>query len=134
MELITTTCQKKCFGFDSYHGSCCRLENRDYIIGPIHDPHEFLDRLNKHYSQNFKYSDIFIEYEEGSKLFPNKFNWQKESAYPALRINLTTSDNSCIFYNNQLKLCTVYSIRPSICSSFLCDYLRGELEKTKSLS
>lgn len=131
MELITITCQKNCFGVSNYHGSCCRLENRDYIIGPVHDPHEFLERLNKHYNQNFLYSDIFIDYEEGKQLFPQKSNWQKESAYPALRINLSTSDNSCIFYNNHLRMCSVYSIRPSICSSFLCDHLRFLLETSK---
>jgi len=127
MELITITCRENCFGISGYHGSCCRLENRHFIIGPISDPEEFLARVNKHYDSNFSFSDIFIEYEEGKDLFPDKINWQNPNAYPALRINLNTKDNSCIFYNSHLKLCSVYSIRPAICSSFLCDHLRGVL-------
>lgn len=131
MELITITCSQNCYGNEGYHGSCCRLENRDYIIGPVHDPNEFLERINKRFNRNFLYSEIFIEYEEGKQLFPEKANWQNESAYPALRVNLSTSDKSCIFYNNHLRMCTVYELRPSICSAFLCDYLR-HLIQTKS--
>ena len=77
MELITITCRENCFGISGYHGSCCRLENRHFIIGPISDPEEFLARVNKHYDSNFSFSDIFIEYEEGKDLFPDKINWQK---------------------------------------------------------
>ena len=35
-------CSNKCWGSPGYHGSCCSVEDRDYIIGPHHDTDEFI--------------------------------------------------------------------------------------------
>jgi len=128
MNKIINICSNKCFGQDNYHGSCCRLEERDFIIGPITDPQGFLQRLSQHFNRSILYKDIFIDYEEGKKLFPNRTNWQNPQSYPALRVNLNTKDLSCIFYNNTIRACSVYTIRPAICRTFFCDYLKEKLD------
>lgn len=131
MNLITLTCSQNCYGHDGYHGSCCRMEDRDFIIGKIHDAPELLKRLNEHYGREFAYSDIFIDFEEGSKLFPDKSTWQKPDAYPALRLDLDSPDKRCIFYNARLKACSIYSIRSVTCSRFKCDHLKNKLQEAE---
>jgi Fe-S-cluster containining protein len=128
---VELTCSKNCFGIKGYHGSCCRLEDRDFIIGPIHDPKEFLERLNRHFNRQFSWSDVFIDYEEGSKMFPNKSTWQNTTAYPALKIDLDSYDKRCIFYNNHLRACSVYEIRSVTCSRFQCDHLKSVLKSNE---
>ena len=121
-------CQKKCLGFDGNHGGCCTVGDRDFIIGPIHDSHEFLERLKQKYpGTELNWDDVFIGYEEGSKLFPNKSHWQNPSNYPCLRVNKDTNVLPCVFYNTAIKCCTVYDIRPQTCKSFFCEYLRNML-------
>ena len=117
-------CSTKCFGIDGYDGSCCSIENRDYIIGPINDADEFIAKLSKKLGREVKKSDIFIEFDEGSKLFPKLKNWQNPTAYPAFRVDLESTKKSCIFYNRTTKSCGVYEIRPVTCRLFKCDYLR----------
>lgn len=128
MKIITLTCSSDCFGIDQYHGSCCRIEDRDFIIGPIPDTREFLERLKIQFNRDIAYSDIFIDYEEGHKLFPNRSTWQHPTSYPALRVDLTSPDLRCIFYNSTIKACSVYSIRPTTCYKFVCEYLKTKLK------
>lgn len=128
MKIITLTCSKNCFGIDNYHGSCCRLEDRNFIIGPIHDTKEFLTRLKMQFNRDIDYKDIFIDYEEGHKMFPERSTWQNKDAYPALRVDLETPDLRCIFYNSTIKACSVYSIRPTTCYKFACDYLKNKIQ------
>ena len=78
-------CSTKCFGINDYHGSCCSLEDRDYIIGPHYDTVEFLDRLTKRFGRIIKYSEVFVDWSEGRKMFPDKSVWQNSNNYPALR-------------------------------------------------
>lgn len=128
MNTITFTCSKECYGFKNYHGSCCKLENRDFIIGPIGDAAEVLTRLATHFNREVNYNDIFIDYEEGHRLFPNRSTWQNPSAYPALRVNLDSRDLNCIFYNSTVRACSIYTIRPQTCQKFYCDYLRKKID------
>jgi Fe-S-cluster containining protein len=118
-------CSFKCYGVDNYHGSCCSIEDRDWIIGPHPDNKEFLKRLSEKFGREIKYQEVFIDYEEGKNLFPEKNVWQNESAYPALRVNLTNPKIYCIFYNETLRACSVYSIRPETCRNYECDYLKN---------
>lgn len=127
MDKTTEICSKKCYGHDHYHGSCCKIENRDWIIGPVTDAHEMLEKLQKHYKKDIDFADVFIDYEEGSRLFPERMNWQNPDAYPAMRINLNSKNLDCVFYNNTLKGCSVYKIRPEVCRNYQCDYLKNEL-------
>ena len=72
MSSICDICANKCFGIDGYDGSCCTIQGRDYIIGPIAETEEFLIRLNQKTGRNFQRKQIFIDYEEGKDLFPDK--------------------------------------------------------------
>ncbi len=47
MSSACQICSSKCFGVDGYDGSCCKLEERDFIIGPISDSGEFLEIQKK---------------------------------------------------------------------------------------
>lgn len=116
-------CSFKCFGIDNYDGSCCSLEDRDYIIGPHTDCENFLKSLSQKFGREIHFKEVFIEFEEGKKLFPNKKCWQNPLSYPCLRVELNHPKKPCIFYNTQLKACNVYDIRPEICRTYKCLYL-----------
>ena len=118
-------CSNKCYGVEGLDGSCCTIESRDWIIGPHNDTKEFLERLSTKFGREVKYEDVFIDYEEGSKLFPYKETWRTPSVYPALRVDTSNSRFPCIFYNTAMKACSIYEIRPSVCKSYECSYLKN---------
>lgn len=118
-------CSNKCFGVDGYHGSCCSIEDRNYIIGPHNDTEEFIKRLSNKLGREIQEEDIFINFDEGGKLFPNKSVWQNPESYPALRVDFYNPKLPCIFYNTKLKACSIYEIRPNTCVNFECDYLKN---------
>ncbi len=113
-------CSNSCLGKQNYHGGCCSIEDKNWIIGPVNDTSEFLERLGG----DLKYEDIFIDHEEGSKLFPDKRAWQDRGAYPALRININSERKFCMFYNQENKSCGVYDIRPKVCQNYFCKHLK----------
>jgi Fe-S-cluster containining protein len=115
-------CSNKCWGIEGYDGSCCTVEDRDWIMGANDDAHEFIEKLSEKLGEKVNYNDIFIEYEEGKKLFPDKPSWQLESSYPAFRLKLDHKKLPCIFYDTDEKQCTVYDIRPETCRDFECNY------------
>ena len=125
-------CCEKCLGFNGNHGGCCQLDDRDFIIGPVSDPDAFLLRIkNKFPGVNIEWKDVFIDFEEGSKLFPERSLYQNPNHYPSLRIDTNHVRKPCIFYNSTLKCCSVYDIRPDMCKSFSCDYLKKVKDNTR---
>lgn len=116
-------CSNKCFGILNYHGSCCNIENRDYIIGPHLDVDDFLKRLSEKFGRTINRTDVFIDFQEGKKIFPDKICWVQPQNYPALKLDFHKSSLPCIFYNTYMKCCSVYEIRPHTCQNFTCDYL-----------
>lgn len=116
-------CSDKCYGINDYHGSCCSIENRDFIIGPHHDSQDFVERLSIKFGRKINREDVFIDYEEGKKLFPFKKSWQNQQSFPALRIDFNNPKLSCIFYNTTIRACTVYELRPETCMNYECEYL-----------
>jgi len=123
-------CSNKCWGYDGYHGSCCSLEDRNYIIGPHHDHEKFLIDLKLKLGRDISYQEVFIDFEEGSKMFPEKECWQDPRSYPCLRINLESHNKSCIFYNNFVRACMVYEIRPETCQNYECEFLTEHTKLT----
>jgi Fe-S-cluster containining protein len=117
-------CSNKCWGSPGYHGSCCSVEDRDYIIGPHHDTDEFISNLSKKFGREIEKEEVFIEYNEGKNLFPNKTSWQNEMSYPAFRVDLFNPKLPCIFYNTKIKACSIYDVRPETCRVYECDYLK----------
>ena len=118
-------CSNKCWGSPGYHGSCCSVEDRDYIIGPHHDTDEFILNLSKKFGREIEKEEVFIEYNEGKNLFPNKTSWQNEMSYPAFRVDLFNPKLPCIFYNTKIKACSIYDVRPKTCREYECDYLKN---------
>jgi Fe-S-cluster containining protein len=118
-------CSNKCWGSPGYHGSCCSVEDRDYIIGPHHDTDEFILNLSKKFGREIEKEEVFIEYNEGKNLFPNKNSWQNETSYPAFRVDLFNPKLPCIFYNTKIKACSIYDVRPKTCREYECDYLKN---------
>ena len=89
MSKICDICSNKCWGSPGYHGSCCSIEDRDFIIGPHTDSEEFLTKLNEKFGREFEFDEIFYSYEKGKTIFPNKSTWQNPNSYPALKINFS---------------------------------------------
>jgi|TARA_R110000744_G_C19124995_1_gene536406 Fe-S-cluster containining protein len=131
MGVDCNICSTKCFGIDNYHGSCCSLEDRDYIIGPHYDSKEFIERLSERFGREIKHNEVFIEWAEGSKMFPDKTVWQNPANFPALRVDENQPRLPCTFYNTKIKACTVHSIRPNTCAAYECDYLAKQTNKNK---
>ena len=120
-------CSEKCWGIEGYDGSCCTVEGRDWIIGPHYDVDEFMESLSTKFGRLIPKEDIFINYDEGKVLFPNKSSWQTPNSYPAFRVNLNDPRLPCIFYNTKIKACSIYEIRPKTCQDYKCDYLKENL-------
>ena len=131
MGVDCNICSNKCFGVPGYHGSCCTIEDRDYIIGSHHDTQEFIDSLSNKFGREVSYNEVFVDYEEGKTLFPNKSTWQNPNSYPALRFDFYNPRFPCIFYNTKIKACSVYDIRPKTCREYECDYLKEHTTNIK---
>ena len=127
MSKHANICSHNCFGRKDYDGSCCHIEDRDYIIGPHTDPEEFLERLSDRFNRKVKFEEIFYSFEEGSRLFPERSSWQNPNSYPALKIDIEKERKPCIFYNSTLRSCSIYDIRPQICRKYYCQFLHDFL-------
>ena len=88
---------------------------------------EALDRAGR----EIKHNEVFIEWAEGSKMFPDKTVWQNPANFPALRVDENQPRLPCTFYNTKIKACTVHSIRPNTCAAYECDYLAKQTNKNK---
>ena len=113
-------------GFENNHGGCCTVDERDFIIGPHTDTSNFLEKLSLKLGRSIKKEDVFLDFDEGSKLFPEKINWQNPNNFPALRVDTQNSRRPCIFYNLYTRSCMVYEIRPKTCREFECHYLSSQ--------
>ena len=113
-------CSNSCLGKQNHHGGCCNVTDSGFALGKVTDALEFLKRLNN----GLKYEDVFIDYEEGSKLFPDKKQFQNPSIYPVLRVDMNSERKFCIFYDQKNKLCSVYDIRPKVCQNYFCKHLK----------
>ncbi len=127
-DLVTHyTCTRNCYGRKGNAGACCTVADRDFIIGPIIDTKEFLKRLSERDGRKHTYAEVFIEFAEGSKLFPGKSTWQNRDYYPALRVEMDTEEIHPCRFLSEARECTVYTIRPGICRTYQCDHLKATL-------
>ena len=127
-RLISYTCQRNCCGIAEQSGICCTLGEKDWILGPIEDTEAVLERLEKRYGRPVSFAEVFIEYEEGRLLFPDKSSWQNAAHYPAMRVVADAKAlYSCAFLKNGM--CSIHEIKPKLCASFVCEYVQ-ELVKS----
>ncbi|MCA9801342.1 MAG: hypothetical protein KC777_05120 [Cyanobacteria bacterium HKST-UBA02] len=131
-ELIGETnyyvCNKFCFGIEGQSGICCTIGERDWIIGPITDSERFLTDLNSSTGKGYTHKDVFIDYEEGSAMFPDKTTWQTPANYPAMRVLPSREKGFPCMFQNEDMLCGVHEIKPGICGSYRCPYLDDVLK------
>jgi hypothetical protein len=124
-RLIMNHCQKKCYGGEGQDGGGCKSHNGEWMIGPIPDHMEVLGRVRRQFKGiEIKWKDIFIDYNEGKYLFPDRPSWQKPENYPVMRIRLDIKDRPCVFYNDHIKCCQIYKSKSVTCSNYKCDYLK----------
>jgi len=123
------TCSFKCYGIDGYDGSCCHVEGRDWIMGPINDWDVFLDDLSKKLGREVEFKEVFFNFEEGSKLFPDRSVWQLPGNFPAFKVDMEKIRKPCVMYNTATRSCSVYDIRPETCRNYYCDYLSKVFEQ-----
>lgn len=116
-------CSDNCYGVNNNHGGCCTIDNRNYAIGPHSDTEEFVQRLRIKFNRNIQYSDVFMDFEEGSKLYPDNPSYQTKRLYPILRVVNEHPRKPCIFYNVNIRRCTVNDIKPHTCKIYKCEYL-----------
>jgi len=125
--LTVHTCLKNCYGERDMAGSCCTLTDRNYIIGPIRDAPALLARVSEKYGRDVPWDEIFIGFEEGSALFPDRPIWQREKSFPALRPNMSDATLPCHFLGED-NLCTIHDIRSTTCSKYFCGHLQTILD------
>jgi len=120
-------CAFSCFGQKGNYASCCSIEERNWIMGPILDYEKVLSDLSEKYGREVTFKEVFYDFDEGSKTFSARKVWQDPNNFPAMRIDFSTPKKTCVFYNENLKVCSIYEIRPETCKNYFCDYLEREL-------
>ena len=72
--------------------------------------------------------DIVIDFEEGKLTGKQFFNghdvFKRKETYPILRIQASGTRFTCKFLNAYNGKCTIYKQRPSMCSDYLCTYVK----------
>jgi Fe-S-cluster containining protein len=121
------TCLHNCTGSSGIAAGCCTLGSRSYIIGPIPDTADLLGRISERWGRPVPYDEVFIDYEEGSALFPDNSEWQRKVCYPALRVRTDDPSLPCMFLSDE-NLCSIHDIRSVTCRRYTCDHLKGLIE------
>ena len=122
------TCTRNCFGIADYAASCCKLENRDFIQGPVTDADDVLRRLSERFGRDVPFDEVFVRFEEGASMFPERSTWQDPACYPAIRPVIDASATyRCPFLGADDR-CGVYEDRPDLCREYRCDHLQSVLD------
>lgn len=125
-RITAYTCGHKCMGHAGNTGGCCKVADRDWILGPITEPQiaDFLADAAAH-GMPMTRDQFVIDFEEGRAMFPERSTWQNPALYPALRIIKDGAMNACQFYKNG---CSIQAFKSAVCRSYQCDWLKKALE------
>ena len=121
-------CMEQCQGLKGNNGECCHIRDKNWIIGKVKDDKELLERVQKEYDENLTWNDLFIDYEEGSKMFPDKPDWQNKDLYPAMRVRPELEGSPCVFFDNG---CKIHEIKSDVCKEYKCQWLVNREMKDK---
>ena len=113
-------CMEQCQGLKGNNGECCHIRDKNWIIGKVKDDKELLARVQKEYDKNLTWNDLFIDYDEGSKMFPDKPDWQNKDLYPAMRVRPELEGSPCVFFDNG---CKIHEIKSDVCKEYKCQWL-----------
>lgn len=127
--VIEYQCGQKCMGHAGNRGGCCTMDERDFIIGPIRDSHEFLSRLSQHLGRPVERNEVLIDFDEGMRLFPDLSCWTNPASFPALRVQTDHPRKPCRFYDVGAGRCTIHPVRPETCRLYECGWLKEALER-----
>ena len=119
---------EQCQGLKGNNGDCCHIRDKDWIIGKVKDDKELLARVQKEHDKNLTWNDLFIDYEEGSKMFPDKHDWQNKDLYPAMRVSPELEGSPCVFFDNG---CKIHEIKSDVCKEYKCEWLVNREVKDK---
>ena len=123
-------CKTKCRNIEGNGGFCCTVGDRNWIIGPIPDHMEVLERIKAMKPDvEIAWDDCFMGYEEGSKLFPERPAWTNPDYYPCMRIDIDSDLKECVFYDASSCSCTIYEARSITCSKYKCKELKIHSKK-----
>lgn len=131
-EKAMETCLSNCCGIPGTKSMCCRMnpEKLEHVLGPL-DEKWISDMIKwfKKRNMNVTRHDIVIDYEEGLLIGRNFFNshpiFEKKESYPIMRIQVEGPHFACKFLNNMTGKCGIYLQRPTMCSSYLCGYVKS---------
>lgn len=126
--LIQRMCSQKCMGHTGNHGGCCTLDQRDWILGPAQGVEKSLKRLSEHFGRAVPFEEVFVDFEEGKAMFPDRSNWQNPANYPAIRVEKNRR-NACRFYDYERGGCGIHEARPELCRSYLCGWLKETIDR-----
>ena len=119
---------EQCQGVKGNNGDCCHIRDKDWIIGPVKDDKELLTRVQKEHDKDLTWSDLFIDYEEGKKMFSDKSLWQDKKSYPVMRVNPELEGSPCVFFDNG---CKIHEIKSDVCKNYKCQWLWSREVKDK---
>ncbi len=125
LSVLQHACGNKCMGHSNNSGGCCKLGQRDWIIGPVDDVDAFLARLSQRLGRPVERREAIIDFDEGTQLFPGRSTWQNPAHYPAMRIR-SEDPHACQFHTDT-QGCTIHEVRPRLCQGYECSWLEGVL-------
>lgn len=118
-DLFLNACSTSCGGIEGAHGECCNVVGKNWILGRVDDWEDVLSKLQEKYP-DIKYEDVFMDWEEGSALFPHLEVYQNPDCYPIFRI---AENGRCTFYKG--RSCSIYNERSEMCFTYYCAYLKN---------
>lgn len=131
-EVATKTCLENCCGHEGLRSACCTLDPEDleHVLGPVDE--ESIKKILAHFKE-IKYhvtrEDIVIDYDEGITIGNRLFNghpaFMNKTSYPMLRLQVNGPRFTCKFLNVKNGKCTIYKVRPEMCSNYLCEYIKA---------
>jgi Fe-S-cluster containining protein len=127
--VVEYTCEQNCMGHRGNSGGCCTLGPRDFIIGPVTDLDVLVAHVSRLWGRSVAPSEIAIDYDEGSALFPDRATWQNPAHYPALRVMTDHPRLPCRFYDLDKSRCSIHAVRPALCRRYECEFLTKTLER-----
>ncbi len=124
--VILHSCTRNCMGVENNAVGCCTLYDRDYIIGPIPDSNKLLERYRETVNPEATHEELFVDFEEGKTLFPERESWQTPKNFPAIRVDMESTSHRCQYLGDD-NLCTIHEIRSETCRKFSCGHVKDLL-------
>lgn len=137
-EVAQNVCLGNCCGVKGLKGACCLLDPEDpeHVLGPVDE--SWIKETLKYFKQKkipFKRKDVVIDFEEGKIIGDKFFNghnvFKSPESYPILRIQVFGPRFACKFLNLETMMCNIYSVRPSMCRTYYCQYIKANYVSEK---